>query len=566
DDNSELWLSTDNSPLNLLLRAWVGKTGAEWTAPGEYDKYINQKSVPIRFVVHKVDKSNTVSPVKPKCPVHCICSTDESPKLIGDIAHIPQTAASHEQRHGKKRSILPDMQREDPRDTLYRVPLVNLSLVSGLLPDCEYNPSYTLKGQRLGRYEGLNYVHLSYIYPNDHTRLTHLDEICYYSIKPPMVGSNLPKTTQTSTRTFKTILFYTYTLTIAYQPTVQNIYPSDFGDISPDQWDELGEPVVQSMPINENSNAADKWSQTFQVKRIDYQGQKSHALNMDCRVTGNIQAQQAEVQSVVGAYLDKITQRHGRWTLAHVANVVLNVDVQRGRRYLVELVVRDETGTLHRLSQYIYAQRTPDQDPESPKLCYPTGFNWNPQATVHFVIPVKNQAKWVHLLIKDMETLVKETGDANFNLILTDFNSSDMDVEQGLAKSQIPRYQYKKLTGNFERSRGLQEGIFENSLKIISSCRHQKYYRAKIPCPHLIMCSCAGYWEVQGFGLLGIYKSDLEKVGGMNTREFKDRWGGEDWELLDRVLMGGLEVERLYIRNLYHHFHSKRGMWVTSHH
>ena len=47
----------------------------------------------------------------------------------------------------------------------------------------------------------------------------------------------------------------------------------------------------------------------------------------------------------------------------------------------------------------------------------------------------------------------------------------------------------------------------------------------------------------------------------MNVKEFTTKWGGEDWDLVDRVLSAGLEIERLKQPGLFHYYHSRKGMW-----
>lgn len=47
-------------------------------------------------------------------------STDESAVLLTDVAHIPQTAASHRQQPAKQQSPRADAEREDRRDFLYQ--------------------------------------------------------------------------------------------------------------------------------------------------------------------------------------------------------------------------------------------------------------------------------------------------------------------------------------------------------------------------------------------------------------------------------------------------------------
>nr|XP_057932255.1 beta-1,4-N-acetylgalactosaminyltransferase 3 isoform X2 [Doryrhamphus excisus] len=873
DDNSEFWLSTDNSPTHLELLAWVGKTGSEWTAPGEFDKYVSQVSKPTQLsaqrmyffeIIHKQnDKGTDHVEVAWKLQdedfrfmviesKYISLYVNESALLMSDVAHIPQTPASHQRPLPPKHTATADMLREDPRDALYQVPLIDVELLQGVLPDCSYKPSYTIKDFPLTRYQGLQFVHLSYIFPNDYTRLTHMekDNSCFYPENPSymkMFGfsrymrldrldglekenaasdysfqrrksvlgdddsfgieayqrdkyqkdsnllsdygddyddyvlkrrrklfslsktnntlkkspnarmrrrtgkDNVPLPLQTSKiqlrkhesqaemkskRLVKVVddikpkgklkstkrarlksietamkaqqinsvvarkkpesekINYrrtadkmnethiqtvnnaikvgseTPTSTTAHRshqlfektskrdpllatkqrdidtrrnfidkelemnlPELQDIKNSihrAIGGKDVQKWSDLDD--KRGLAVAEVNNREEikrqretdilwgpkgdfegldddditpvpvfdadvNWSQTFEVNHVDLQAMRSDWIDLHCNISGNLLLHSSNALPIVKAFMEQLNDKHENgFTLVRVVNVEKRLDGVQGSRYLLEVELKDSNGQLLRLSRYIYAlvrrhtrSRSKDfsfQRRSKPEmmLCNPVGFSWNPVATVHFIVPVKNQARWVQQLIDDMADLFKMTGDANFNLIIVDYNSTDMDVRRALQKSSLPRYQYMKLNGNFERSAGLQAGINliddEHSIvflcdlhiqfppSIIDSIRKHCVEGFMAFAPIVLRLDCGatpfearGYWEVNGFGLLGIYKSDLDAVGGMNTKEFTNQWGGEDWELLDRILQAGLEVERIYLRNFFHNYHSKRGMW-----
>uniref|UniRef100_A0A3Q2CP63 Hexosyltransferase n=2 Tax=Cyprinodon variegatus TaxID=28743 RepID=A0A3Q2CP63_CYPVA len=377
------------------------------------------------------------------------------------------------------------------------------------------------------------------------------------------------------------------------------------------------------------------WQRTFSVNPMDFELLRSDWNDLRCNVSGNLQLAESEVVDVLAQYMEKLNERNGGiYTLLRIINVEKRRDSARGNRYLVELELMERGRSVVRLSEYIYlllhrgrqgeeSVENTDTAPASapavlpsapttsfttqhpspstrsslrpgatpwstayakPLLCQPVMLQWKRDVMVHFVVPVKNQARWVQQFISDMENLHRQTKDDNFSIIIVDFESEDMDVEHALRESSVPKYEYLRREGNFERSAGLQIGVdtIKDSHSIVFLCDLHIHFPLNILesirkhcvegrlafAPIVMRLSCGsspmepdGYWEVNGFGLFGIYKSDFDKIGGMNTEEFKDRWGGEDWELLDRVLQNGLEVERLRLRNFFHYYHSKRGMW-----
>ncbi|KAJ8417684.1 hypothetical protein AAFF_G00225270 [Aldrovandia affinis] len=351
------------------------------------------------------------------------------------------------------------------------------------------------------------------------------------------------------------------------------------------------------------------WQRTFTVNSMDFEMLRSDWNDLRCNVSGNLQLAESEVVDVLAQYMEKLNERNGGiYTLLRIVNVEKRRDSARGSRYLVELELMERGKRVVRLSEYLYLllqggrgedsledsrgastsspsssstllttagspgdAAPPPSGPAAPPLaptpgstayvrpllCQPTTLYWRRDVMVHFVVPVKNQARWVQQFISDMELLHRETKDENFSIIIVDFQSEDMDVEQALRDSQVPKYEYLRREGNFERSAGLQMGVdtIEDGHSIVFLCDLHIHFPLNILesirkhcvegrlafAPIVMRLSCGssprepdGYWEVNGFGLFGIYKSDFDTVGGMNTEEFKERWGGEDWELLDR--------------------------------
>ncbi|XP_070566300.1 beta-1,4-N-acetylgalactosaminyltransferase 3-like [Ptychodera flava] len=219
-------------------------------------------------------------------------------------------------------------------------------------------------------------------------------------------------------------------------------------------------------------------------------------------------------------------------------------------------------------------------------MCRPGGYLLSHRRMVHVIVTASNLGQWTRYFVNEMERLYRTTGDQYFRITIVDFGSVDVNMTSIVENSLLAnRITVIHMSGYFVKTLGFQKAVgqIKNPADIVFLCdlhleiptdmidriRKHVIKTKMVYAPVVAKLECGkttrnptGVWDMNGYGLLGITKYDWDKIGGMNTKEFVDKWGGEDWEFIDRIIQGGLQVVRHRVPYLYHYYHSKKGMWT----
>ena len=146
---------------------------------------------------------------------------------------------------------------------------------------------------------------------------------------------------------------------------------------------------------------------------------------------------------------------YSKYKLESIRRIEKKADPNKGERYLLNLVVTDrKLGKRYLLSEYVF-----QPNGINVPLCYPMGLQWNRTADVYLILTVKNLGRWVHHFIKNVEKIVEETRDENLHVVIYDFNSPDIDLEQAFQRSRLKNYHFITKPGKYSRTTSFTEAI-----------------------------------------------------------------------------------------------------------
>ena len=146
---------------------------------------------------------------------------------------------------------------------------------------------------------------------------------------------------------------------------------------------------------------------------------------------------------------------HRKYFLKRIHKVIQNSDPVYGDRFSIDLELGlDSTNQSFRLSEHVYNRKMSDV------LCFSEGIDWNNKATVYFILPVKDQGKWIYHFINELTIVSLLTGDTNFHVIVVDFESKDIDMVRTFNTSVLRnRHTVISMEGKFYKTLALNTAV-----------------------------------------------------------------------------------------------------------
>jgi len=219
---------------------------------------------------------------------------------------------------------------------------------------------------------------------------------------------------------------------------------------------------------------------------------------------------------------------------------------------------------------------------------------------IHFILPLAGKVKEFDRFMKVYETIcLSRKENAQMHIILFTKDSSPDEIEDILSIVGVYQKRYGghlieviEAEGDFARAKALDLGAKQCSMDDLLFCvdvdiiltadalnrirlntvqSTQIYYPIvfsqydpSIICGNVSLSQCRldmldfrekmGYWRQFGYGIVSIYRSDLEKVGGYDLNI--QGWGKEDIDLFDKIVKNiNLTVFRAVDTGMIHAFH-----------
>ena len=293
-----------------------------------------------------------------------------------------------------------------------------------------------------------------------------------------------------------------------------------------------------------------------------------------------------ELQEMLGKVVQAASEKYGRkLRFKKIVNGWVRHNPLRGSEYIVDCLFID--GFRRVISRRINFVR-------------PLATNYiaqkdsgDPQATVAFVVPVAK----VNERFREFITMYENLGLAskeNVKLILAVYGMDDISFVNKILEPLRDKYPEASVTvvegkGEFSRGKALHLGMsrlypeelaflcdvdMTVSQSFLEKCRKNTVrgkrvyypeffklynldyvYREKKRPSRISMKRMHGHWAYYSYGMLCIYKSDYDTVGGMNTNIVG--WGEEDVNFFEKVLRKRLDVLRAPDTSLSHRWHEK---------